>query len=141
MALTHRGRPTGAIVHSDCGSQFRSAAFTAMIKTHGLASSVGAVGIRADDAATGILLSACPRKQQAQPLRLGHSQPAPPSHHRLDRRLPLPQTPTTSPGQIHTHRIRNNSHLNNINTSPQPKQQQPPDQPQWSGPAHPAAFL
>ena len=43
----------------------------------GLASSVGAVGICADDAATGILLSACPRKQQAQPLRLGHSQPAP----------------------------------------------------------------
>lgn len=34
MALTHRGRPTGAIVHSDCGSQFRPAAFTAMIKTH-----------------------------------------------------------------------------------------------------------
>lgn len=67
MALTHRGRPTGAIVHSDCGSQFRPAAFTAMIKTRGLAFSMGAVGICADDAATGILLSACPRKQQAQP--------------------------------------------------------------------------
>lgn len=44
MAVAHRGRPTGVIVHSDRGSQFRSRRFLKALKRHGLTGSMGRVG-------------------------------------------------------------------------------------------------
>ncbi len=39
MAVAHRGRPAGVIVHSDRGSQFRSRRFLKALKRHGLTGS------------------------------------------------------------------------------------------------------
>jgi len=44
-------RPTGTIVHSDRGSQFRSTQFVSALKRHGLTGSMGRVGACADNAA------------------------------------------------------------------------------------------
>ena len=44
MAVAHRGRPAGVIVHSDRGSQFRSRRFLKALKRHGLTGSMGRVG-------------------------------------------------------------------------------------------------
>jgi putative transposase len=44
-------RPTGTVVHSDRGSQFRSHAFTRTLRDHGLRGSMGRVGACADNAA------------------------------------------------------------------------------------------
>ena len=44
MAVAHRGRPTGVIVHSDRGSQFRSRRFLKALKRHRLTGSMGRVG-------------------------------------------------------------------------------------------------
>ena len=51
MAVTHRGHPTGVVVHSDRGSQFRSNKFQAALTRHGLQGSMGQVGACADNAA------------------------------------------------------------------------------------------
>lgn len=51
MAMAHRGRPTGVIVHSDRGSQFRSRRFLKALKRHGLTGSMGRVGACGDNAA------------------------------------------------------------------------------------------
>ena len=51
MAVAHRGRPTGVIVHSDRGSQFRSRRFLKALKRHGLTGSMGRVGACGDNAA------------------------------------------------------------------------------------------
>nr|WP_108870679.1 IS3 family transposase [Tessaracoccus timonensis] len=51
MAVAHRGRPTGVIVHSDRGSQFRSRRFLKALKRHGLRGSMGRVGACGDNAA------------------------------------------------------------------------------------------
>ena len=51
MAVAHRGRPTGVIVHSDRGSQFRSRRFLKALKRHGLTGSIGRVGACGDNAA------------------------------------------------------------------------------------------
>lgn len=51
MSVTHRGRPTGVIVHSDRGSQFRSKAFLAKLKDYDLLGSMGQVGAAGDNAA------------------------------------------------------------------------------------------
>ena len=51
MAVTHRGRPTGVIIHSDRGSQFRSRRFLKALKHHGLQGSMGRVGACGDNAA------------------------------------------------------------------------------------------
>jgi putative transposase len=51
MAVTHRGNPTGVVVHSDRGSQFRSRKFVRALKRHKLAGSMGQVGTCADNAA------------------------------------------------------------------------------------------
>lgn len=50
-ALMARGYPTGVIVHSDRGSQFRSRKFQARIARHKLKQSMGRVGTCADNAA------------------------------------------------------------------------------------------
>ena len=57
MAVAHRGRPTGVIVHSDRGSQFRSRRFLKALKRHGLTGSMGRVGACGDNAAMEMLLS------------------------------------------------------------------------------------
>ena len=44
MAVAHRGRPAGVIVHSDRGSQFRSRRFRKALKRHRLRGSMGRVG-------------------------------------------------------------------------------------------------
>ena len=44
-------RPTGTVVHSDRGSQFRSHAFVRTLRTHHLHGSMGRVGASADNAA------------------------------------------------------------------------------------------
>jgi putative transposase len=44
-------RPTGTVVHSDRGSQFRSHAFVRALRQHGLHGSMGRVGACADNAA------------------------------------------------------------------------------------------
>lgn len=51
MAVAHRGRPKGVVVHSDRGSQFRSKKFQSALKRHGLKGSMGQVGACADNAA------------------------------------------------------------------------------------------
>jgi len=51
MAVTHRGYPTGVIVHSDRGSQFRSNKFTKALKKYDLKGSMGRVGACGDNAA------------------------------------------------------------------------------------------
>lgn len=51
MAVAHRGNPTGVIVHSDRGSQFRSRKFVKALKRHNLAGSMGRVGACGDNAA------------------------------------------------------------------------------------------
>ena len=43
--------PAGTIVHSDRGSQFRSKKFVRVLKSHGLAGSMGRVGACGDNAA------------------------------------------------------------------------------------------
>ena len=55
-ALTHaaalrKGRPVQTVVHSDRGSQFRSHAYLAALRTHRLRGSMGRVGTCADNAA------------------------------------------------------------------------------------------
>ena len=57
MAVAHRGRPTGVILHSDRGSQFRSRRFLKALKRHGLTGSMGRVGACGDNAAMEMLLS------------------------------------------------------------------------------------
>lgn len=51
MAVTHRGQPSGVIVHSVRGSQFRSRRFLRALRRHGLTGSMGRVGACGDDAA------------------------------------------------------------------------------------------
>lgn len=51
MAVAHRGRPTGVVVHSDRGSQFRSRKFVRALARHGLLGSMGQVGAAGDNAA------------------------------------------------------------------------------------------
>lgn len=51
MALTHRGNPTGVIVHSDRGGQFRSRKYQRLLDQYGLQGSMGRVGHCADNAA------------------------------------------------------------------------------------------
>ena len=51
MAVAHRGRTKGVVVHSDRGSQFRSKKFQSALKRHGLKGSMGQVGACADNAA------------------------------------------------------------------------------------------
>jgi putative transposase len=51
MAVTHRGRPVGVVVHSDRGSQFRSKKYLRALKRHTLIGSMGQVGTCADNAA------------------------------------------------------------------------------------------
>ena len=51
MAVAHRGRPAGVIVHSDRGSQFRSRRFRKALKRHRLRGSMGRVGACGDNAA------------------------------------------------------------------------------------------
>ena len=51
MAVTHRGNPTGVVVHSDRGSQFRSRKFVKALKRHELTGSMGRVGACADNSA------------------------------------------------------------------------------------------
>ena len=51
MAVTHRGRPAGVVVHSDRGSQFRSRKFVRVLARHGLLGSMGKVGAAGDNAA------------------------------------------------------------------------------------------
>lgn len=51
MAVAHRGRPTGVIVHSDRGSQFRSRKFCKALKRYELRGSMGRVGACGDNAA------------------------------------------------------------------------------------------
>ena len=50
-ALMQRGYPTGVVVHSDRGSQFRSRAFQKALKRHNLKGSMGRVGACGDNAA------------------------------------------------------------------------------------------
>ena len=51
MAVAHRGNPTGVIVHSDRGSQFRSKKFVRAIRTNELHGSMGRVAAAGDNAA------------------------------------------------------------------------------------------
>ena len=51
MALTHRGQPTGVVVHTDRGSQFRSKKFLRTLGEHKLCGSMGQVGAAGDNAA------------------------------------------------------------------------------------------
>ena len=51
MAVKHRGYPTGVVVHSDRGSQFRSKKFQKALKRLGLRGSMGRVGAAGDNAA------------------------------------------------------------------------------------------
>jgi len=51
MAVAHRGQPTGVVVHSDRGSQFRSRKFVRALARHGLLGSMGQVGAAGDNAA------------------------------------------------------------------------------------------
>ena len=46
-----RGRPTGTVVHSDRGSQFRSKAFVHCLSDNRLVGSMGRVGAAGDNAA------------------------------------------------------------------------------------------
>lgn len=50
-AVLRRGRPTGVIVHSDRGAQFRSRKFRRALRHHQLRGSMGRVGACADNAA------------------------------------------------------------------------------------------
>ena len=50
MALTHRGQPTGVVVHTDRGSQFRSKKFLRTLGEHKLCGSMGQVGACWDNA-------------------------------------------------------------------------------------------
>lgn len=50
-AVRRRGHPTGVIVHSDRGSQFRSRKYRRALRRHGLRGSMGRVGACADNAA------------------------------------------------------------------------------------------
>lgn len=51
MALSHRGHPTGVVVHTDRGSQFRSKKFLNTLDEHKLCGSMGQVGAAGDNAA------------------------------------------------------------------------------------------
>jgi len=51
MAVAHRGNPTGVIVHSDRGSQFRSRKYLKALRRHHLVGSMGRVGACGDNAA------------------------------------------------------------------------------------------
>lgn len=51
MAAAHRGNPTGVVVHSDRGSQFRSRKFQKALKRLELRGSMGRVGACSDNAA------------------------------------------------------------------------------------------
>ena len=62
MAVTHRGNPTGVVVHSDRGSQFRSRKFVKALKRHELTGSMGRVGACADNSAMERASSACCRR-------------------------------------------------------------------------------
>jgi transposase InsO family protein len=50
-AVALRGRPTGTVVHSDRGSQFRSNAYVKALRRQGLVGSMGRVGACGDNAA------------------------------------------------------------------------------------------
>ena len=50
-AVSLRGRPTGTVVHSDRGSQFRSKAFIGCLRKNHLVGSMGRVGAAGDNAA------------------------------------------------------------------------------------------
>lgn len=51
MAVAHRGRPAGVLVHSDRGSQFRSRKFVRALARYELIGSMGKVGAAGDNAA------------------------------------------------------------------------------------------
>ena len=51
IAVTHRGHPTGVVVHSDRGSQFRLRKFVCALARHTLLGSMGKVGAAGDNAA------------------------------------------------------------------------------------------
>ena len=51
MAVAHRGRPTGVVVHSDRGSQFRSRKFVRALARRKLLGSMGRVSAAGDNAA------------------------------------------------------------------------------------------
>ena len=120
----HRGHRAASC---DCGSQFRTAAFAAVIKAHGY----------------GLFHGSRPNL----PRRRGYGDPSfcPRSGkdalNRYIREMPLANivrpslsgsTAATAPKRrqqildIHTHRMQNDPHLNNIDTDLQPKQQQTP---------------
>lgn len=61
MAVAHRGRPAGVIVHSDRGSQFRSRRFLKALKRYGLTGSMGRVGACSDNAAMESFFAYCRR--------------------------------------------------------------------------------
>jgi len=51
MAIRRRGCPTGTVVHSDRGSQFRATRYVRALANNGLIGSMGRVGACADNAA------------------------------------------------------------------------------------------
>ena len=51
MAVTHRGHPTGVVVHSDRESRFRSRKLVRVLARHTLLGSMGKVGAAGDNAA------------------------------------------------------------------------------------------
>ncbi|MFF0494325.1 IS3 family transposase [Nocardia sp. NPDC004068] len=50
-AVARRGEVAGCVLHSDCGSQFRSRKFVHALARHGMAGSMGRVGAAGDNAA------------------------------------------------------------------------------------------
>ena len=104
MAVAHRGRPAGVIVHSDRGSQFRSRRFRKALKRHRLRGSMGRVGACGDNAAMGVVLRAT-AEERPRPSILGHTRGTAPGHRVLDRAHLPPPAPPAGPGQAHPGRV------------------------------------
>ena len=111
MAVAHRGRPTGVIVHSDRGSQFRSRRFLKALKRHGLTGSMGRVGACGDNAANGVVLRA-PAEERPRPTVLEHTRGTTAGDRVLDRGEVPPQTPSTPARETHPRRVRTHHETN-----------------------------
>ena len=112
-----RGSLTGAITHTDHGSQYKSRAFTEACRSTGVRQSMGAIGSSADNALAESFNTTFKRETLQGRKNWPNEREAPP------RRLPMApplQHPTTTlpPRTPQPHRLRDNHRSNNNYADP-----------------------
>jgi putative transposase len=96
-------RPTGTVVHSDRGSQFRSHTFVQTLRRNSVVGSMGRVGTCADNAAMESFLQPA-AEERPEPPPLDHPRTTPPGdHHTYHRRRRQDTLGRFTPIEYQTH--------------------------------------